>query len=157
MRWLPRNVAWFALEAGWPRILVPEATLRAMVTSEGDDSYQWPSPPTSYASHTGLWGLETLGWADSDRLAQHGPLTAAQTAWQAYQEDDGWDRFLAVNLEVLPSSFYVDMIEATREASPILAVAESPDSAPIPRTFEAQLQRLTALARQIPTKFLRRY
>lgn len=89
MRWAPENVAWFCRQAGWPRELLPLAVAHAMIASEGESAYQWPDPPQSYASRTGLWGVDTLGIGDYARLELANPQRAAEDAWRRYQASGG--------------------------------------------------------------------
>lgn len=137
MRWQPENIAWFAIDAGWPRPLLAEVVARAMVTSEGDDTWSWPDPPGQGAVYTGLWGADTSGWDATARAWLHRPAQAARDALWRYQRDGDWSGFVTVNLGPVLADYDTDLAAAIRDATPVRPLASSPEGRPWLRTLEA--------------------
>lgn len=126
MLWAPDNIAWFALQAGWPRAEVALAVAHAVLATEGDSAYQWPDPPTSYASRSGLWAVGTYGWDQDRRAALASPLAAAEDAWRRHQASQGDWRWSPVagtrDVELLAGA----LAGIENRATPVLALDNDP-------------------------------
>lgn len=157
MIWAPANIAWFCLDAGFPAAVAPLAVARALAATGGDSTFQFPSPPTPYASHTGLWAVDTLGWDPLDRVAIMQPRTAARDAVRQWKRDNkGW-RWCPVRLELVTRPLLDEAIAAVAKPSPVRELVETVEPYPrrsandvIHHTFREMQQSLGGLRNPRP-------
>lgn len=126
MLWAPENIAWFALQTGWPRFEVAKAVAHAVLATQGDSAYQWPDPPTSYASRSGLWAVDTLGWDRDSRTALAAPLDAARDAWRRHETSRGDWRWSPVAGTRDVEHLARQLAGIENQATPVLALDRDP-------------------------------
>lgn len=150
MRWAPENIAWHCIHAGWPRDLIALATAHALIASEGEDSYQWPDPPTSYASHTGLWAVSTLGWSQPGRAELSRPTRAATDALERHRIARGAWTWCPAAHRADVAQLAAELGDVAARATPALALPVPPERGWQPRALMNVLEYVQRLRRNLP-------